>query len=116
MRMLRPTTLAVALLMVASTAFAGARPATRIKVKNASAAPIIAAVDPAGTTTAELIEADGKVINPGSSKSFSVSAGDHDVVIVDANNQFEPVTETVTARKGKTTKVTFEGFDEAEAQ
>lgn len=111
MKLLRQSAMSVALLLVATTAFAGSRSATRIKVKNASPGPIAVSIDDGTSQTIEDFVAAGAVyINAGSSRSFRVDAGEHTVYVVDAVNPVFPATELAAyVKKHCTKKVVYYG-------
>jgi hypothetical protein len=104
-------TLLIILLLVASTAFAGGKSSTKIKVKNCTSGPICVAVDATNAdSTQDLVEAGGRYINAGCSKSFKVCAGKHTVYVVDAVEPVFPATEIETCvKKEHTEKVYYEG-------
>lgn len=98
-------------LLLATPAFAGGKSNTYIKVQNNRATPIGAIVNPSqeivdaasnGTLTLQQFQsAGGKIINPSSSASFKVNAGNNTVAFGD-ENLANFGSDTVNVRKGNT--------------
>ena len=103
-------TFALIWLLLASSAMAGGRSGTKIKVRNRSAFPIAVGVDIVGASTLyQFTTLGARFLNPGYSKNVKVPAGEHTVQVVDALSPvFPPKTLIIDVKKGKTVTVIYQ--------
>ena len=110
--------MAVCAILTSSTAFAGSggtKKDATIGVRNDTSGVIAAFVDPdskaaaltSSSTVAQIEAAGGKVINPGATATFKVSAGTY--VLAAGANPASPTSKSVTIGKGQTKNNAFTG-------
>jgi hypothetical protein len=109
--------LAACAILTSSTAFAGSggtKKDATISIRNDTAGPIAAFVDPdpvkvggltATSTQAQIEAAGGKVVNPGATATVKVAAGTHSILVT-APAKFNS---SSTIGKGQTKKYAFTG-------
>jgi len=98
-----------AIAMVLMFGASQARAATTIKVKNRSAGPVSVGIDILGAGTLHQFNVlGGRFINPGNSKNYKVTPGQHTVdLIVALKPVFPPVSVPVDVRKKKTVTLIY---------